>query len=454
MSFERISMSRAQSLINFVSRLASRVVSRNASTEAIASPSKGAFVDALEPRQMFAASGTDHGINVNNINASNYAPVVKMLRDTGTQNIRLWYGPRSWGERGDPWIMQYVRKFAKDGFDITLTVAAPKGAVGSSAQVTGLFQHLVSLPGIKSAVDRWQVGNEPDHAQYWRGSLPQYVNSFLAPASSVLRGAGEPVISAGPSWNPDDIKTMVNAGMLKYCDYVGYHPYRSTVADLKLRLSQVKALVGSKPLVASEWNIRGRTGDASWAAGIREFWPVIKANFQSAYFFCAVRNESLAGKSGVLTASGAPNGVFYSTWKGLKNDNSTGGLVPASTGTTGSNGVTTGAKAYVGGFKIVNATTGRTLTGLGNVTSSQTIKLSSLSTRNIQIVALANSSTSSVKFGFSGQSSRIENNADFKAFANSWAARVGSFNLSTSSYSSDNARGTLGNTLGLTLKFV
>jgi hypothetical protein len=455
-------MSHKNPLRNFFSRLVGHVISRGASetqsdTKSSVTPfatKAVAHMDMLEPRQMFAAGGQDYGINVNNIKGTNYAPVVHQLRATGVQNIRLWYGPKSWNERGDPWVFQYVRKFAKDGFDITLTVAAPNGSVGTPEQVKGLLQHVVNLPGVKSAVDRWQIGNEPDHAQYWRGSLSQYVNNFLAPASSVLRSAGEPVISAGPSWNPADLKRMIDAGLLKYADYVGYHPYSSSVTALKANLSQVKALVGNKPLVATEWNIRDRKTDASWAAGIREFWPVIKANFQSAYYFGTIKNSSPAGYAAILTPGGSPNGVFYSTWKGLKNDTSTTGNVPASTGTTSTGGVTTGVKAYVGGFKIINATTKQTLSGFSNLTSSQTIKLSSLSTRNIQIVALTNSSTGSVKFGFSGQSSRIENSADFNVFSKAWSARSGSFNLSASAYSSDNAAGTRGNTRNITLKFV
>ena len=107
--------------------------------------------------------------------------------------------------------------------------------------------------------------------------------------------------------------------MLKHADYIGYHPYRSTVADLKLRISQVKKIVGNKPLIATEWNIRGREGNNSnWAKGIKDFYPIIRDNFHGSYFFAAVKNNSMAGKSGLLTNTGSKISVFYDTWKGLK----------------------------------------------------------------------------------------------------------------------------------------
>jgi len=69
-------------------------------------------------------------------------------------------------------------------------------------------------------------------------------------------------------------------------------------------------------------------------------------------------------------------------------------------------------------------------------------------------VALANSAVQSVKLSFTGQSTRIENTAEYDVFASPWNAVAGSYALSGTAYSLDNAKGTVGNTLRVTLKFV
>ena len=78
---------------------------------------------------------------------------------------------------------------------------------------------------MRKAVDRWEIGNEVDSANYFKGTLKQYVSNFLKPASDELHVAGEKVVSAGVSWNPEDVKEMIGYGMLDMVDYVGFHPY-------------------------------------------------------------------------------------------------------------------------------------------------------------------------------------------------------------------------------------
>ena len=557
-------------------------IAKNAAPVRVAA---SAAIEQLEQRSMLSASPLVLGLGANIVSAGNYDNTVKMLRETGTKAVRLWYGFDSYNTRSEAGIFKYVNRLAADGFDITLTVSPRNGITGNDASVKGFFEFLMDRPGMKNAVDRWEIGNEPDHKQYWQGSLNSYVNDFLQPAADVLHRHGEKVVSAGPSWNPEDVRTMINAGMLNHVDYVGYHPYRNSVTDLKLRIAQVKAMVGDKPLVATEWNVRGsESNPTEWAKEIAEFWPVIRDNFHVAHYYAAYKSGTMAGGSGVLTSTGAPNGPFYTTVKNFQynmgsGSGSVGGspivgtpstdapvvnsvsMIDAASdtvmtgfnsledgqvidlaklpsrsinfvanssastdsvkftfnGTTrvesskpltafGDNGrgdyygqtLTPGAytlttqafsddnatgtagavqkfsvtvidsgntasgttiKPAVRGFAIIDAKTGLALSGYSNVTASTSIRLSSLPTRNIQILALANSSTGSVKLSWTGRSTRIENNAPYQLFANSsnvatsWYATAGTYGLKATAYGSDRATGTVGNTLGVTLKF-
>ncbi len=554
-----------------------------------------ATFEPLEDRKLFA-SAYALGINATSVSSSTYSNIVNALRDTGTKSVRIWYGFSSYDTRSEAGISKYIRKFKNDGFDVMVAVV-PQGGINpsSDAKVEGLFKYLMTDANLKGYVDRWQVGNEPDHDQYWRGTPASYVDKLLIPAAKVLRAYGEKVVSAGPSWNPDHVKEMVNAGMLNYVDFVGYHPYRETLTDLKARIAQVKSMVGGKPLVASEWNIRGReSGSKSyWAEGIAEFWPVIRDNFYAAYYFASTVVNTKAGPAGIIYSSGSRNEPFYGTYKNFKStmsggsgtvtpppspDPDTGGgstpssipsvsavklwdassnkviyasvtdgmtidlsklssknlgfTATASSGvksvkftrdgstrteglspfsmygdqsngadilgrtfssgsftfsaqafsgsnasgtagtkrtftinfvngsTTGSTPSTTTTAPAVSGFTIVDGKTGVALAGLSNITSSTSIKLSSLATRNIQILAIANGSTESVKLSWTGKSTRVENSAPYELFANStgvatyWYANAGTYTLSATPYAQDKATGTAGSTKSITIKFV
>lgn len=546
-----------------------------------------AAFEPLEDRKLFA-SAYALGINANKIDKSTYDSVVQMLRDTGTKTVRVWYGFSSYDTRTEAGIFKYIRKFKNDGFDVMLAVVPQNGINPSSAdKVKGLFNWLMTGANLRNYVDRWEVGNEPDRDDYWKGTPTSYVEKLLKPAAEVLRSYGEKVVSAGPSWNPEHVKQMVQAGMLDYVDYVGYHPYRNTVEDLKTRIAQVKSYANGKPLIASEWNIRGRESSSKsyWAEGVADFWPIIRDNFFAAYYYAAIVSGTMAGPAGLIYTSGSKNEPFYSTYKTFKstlNGGSSDPVDPApSTGNTASslpsvsaiqlwdansdkvlyssitdgmtidlaklsssqlgftaltssgtksvrftrdgstrtegispfsmygdqnNGkdilgrtFTTGKFTFsvqafsgsnatgtastqrtftlnfinsasntpsnatiapaVSGFTIVDGKTGVALAGLSNITSSTTIKLASLTTRNIQILAIANGSTESVKISWTGRSTRVENSAPYEVFANSsgtaapWYAVAGTYTLSATPYSQDKASGTAGSTRTISITF-
>lgn len=277
-------------------------------------------IESLEQRQLYAS---DLGINVNAVNASNYKAIVETLVASGTKDVRLWYGFGDYSNRTLLPVTTYAQKFHNDGFTVTLSVNPSKGRTGSADDTRGLFEFLATQPELKDSVDIWELGNEPDSQKYWRGNLNSFVTDFVAPAARVLHNMGETVASGGVSWNPKDVKTMVDAGLLNSVDYVGIHPYARTIGGLKNTIAEVKSYVGGTPLIATEWNIRGFEGSSDktgWAAGVAAMWPIIRENFAVSHYFVTTVMDSMAGPAGILRTNGRANEPFYSTYMHLQDD--------------------------------------------------------------------------------------------------------------------------------------
>ena len=109
-------------------------------------------------------------------------------------------------------------------------------------------------------------------------------------------------------------------------------------------------------------------------------------------------------------------------------------------------------------LRILDAKTGKVLSGFDHINASATIKLKALPTRFIQIEAVA-TKVGSVKFTFSGQAAHTENTSAYTAFIDKsgryagWEAGFGSYTLTATAYSKAFASGTRGNRLGVTLAF-
>ena len=323
--------------------------------------------DALESRRLMAAAPLAINFNDEALWAGNFQVAAAEARHSGVQNVRLWIGVDSYDQRPNAWdavpafgtnddgspgaaqvgrparTMARAFELARMGFHILLVVNNNTGAAPTSAdQVRGLFRHLMnatetpdSSVALASVVDQWEVGNEVDSASYWQPSaagktagLKSYVDNFLIPASDELHSDGDPstwekVVSAGVSYSPADLKTILDElaakNALSAIDYAGFHPYgvynpaapaSNPIRDNTLLARQYADAVG-KPLIATEWNIRGfgnaGANDPAWAkAADTIFRTVIAPNYDSAYYFALVNNWSARGG----TTSARPGGLL------------------------------------------------------------------------------------------------------------------------------------------------
>lgn len=229
------------------------------------------------------------------------------------------------------------------GFDVMATVTVNGGNPPTSdQQVKDFFTYLLGATStsggkskLKDAIDYWEVGQEVDLSANWKPSgtnktngLKQYVDQLLIPAASVLHSGPtsnwEKVISASVTYNPNDMKTILDEasaqGQINALDYAGFHPYgtykANSLADqisVNAKKAAGYAAAYGKTLAGTEWNVRGfaNTGaENAWASAIAETYDTdIAPNFGLAVYYGMIDN--FEGRGG--SPSARPSGLFKHT---------------------------------------------------------------------------------------------------------------------------------------------
>ena len=237
-----------------------------------------------------------------------------------------------------------------------MVVLSPNGGTrpSSSSQVTTLIDDVLnytqkaSSTKASTVIDRWEIGNETDSSGYWnvgsneskKQSLQDYVQLFLEPAAAELRAAGsnEEVVSAGPSYDYNDVGTISNQliadNKLNSIDAFGYHPYGNSgtgTASVIYRSQHARTLVDSinanngtsKKLYATEWNIRDfydkthtnsdgtkdgiKNGNRQgWADALNAAFPTVLSSFDTEYVFALIDDWRVkASTSGISARPGS-----------------------------------------------------------------------------------------------------------------------------------------------------
>ena len=82
----------------------------------------------------------------------------------------------------------------------------------------------------KGRIQSWELWNEPDNPEYWRGSVEQF-QALLQAGSAAVRQAdpGAKVVLGGLSWNLDFLEAMLtNRAVLQDVDVINLHNYYET----------------------------------------------------------------------------------------------------------------------------------------------------------------------------------------------------------------------------------
>ena len=322
------------------------------------------MVHALEPRRLLASAGLAVNFNDEALWDANFSTAVAQAKALGVTAVRVWLGFNGYGDRPNAYdppatfgssyhngvpdendaeqAMNRVFDLKDAGFKVMVTVNdATKSLPTSASQVQSFYRHLMDSPEteggtrtLDSAVDFWEIGNEPDSANYWNPNassktvrLQSYVDQLLIPAATELKKDGETVVSAGVSYDPTDLNTVLSRLTSKNAtgliDYAGFHPYgtstpggSSQIVD-RTNSAVAYAKKAGKPLMATEWNVRGfgtsGTTDTAWAAAMDDAYDrAIKDNYGYAFYFCMINNWSGRGGS----TSARPGGLLQHTYSG------------------------------------------------------------------------------------------------------------------------------------------
>ena len=240
-----------------------------------------------------------------------------MLDDVGIKNVRIWYSVSSWSASPSSWYIDRAAAWKAQGYKVMLCVITPN--VPSYDQAKSFFQRLAAYPGVKNIVDYWQINNEPNMPQFWKGTLKQYVEQNLKPAYEALHAQGEVVVGAGPSWDVNAAKELTKYGYTNYCDFAAFHPYGESGQIVIDRAAGAKAAFNNKPLMVTEWNVQFVSDKAKWAREIDIAARGLQNIGTINYYFALVAWGGHVGPGGITYSSSRKNDLFYNTVKGWLN---------------------------------------------------------------------------------------------------------------------------------------
>jgi hypothetical protein len=251
-------------------------------------------------------------------------PVEKVdpiLSPLGVKAVRIW-SDFDYDRFEEHHSYEVARKYKAAGYHVTLLLQ--EKSVPTPAQARAFFQYVVDLPGMKNAVDRWEIINEANLGLYFQGSLSQYVTNVLKPAYEVLSAEGEKVVGTGVAFDTNAAKRLRDLGYLDYVDYANFHPYGPNAATHIAGLKKVVEIFKGKPLTLTEWNITApsTTTTEQWVRELNTMRTFVKANVESAFYFNIVTYKTrYEWRAGLATRDASDNYIptagfyeMYQSW--------------------------------------------------------------------------------------------------------------------------------------------
>lgn len=123
----------------------------------------------------------------------------------------------------------------------------------------------------KGDIKYWQIWNEPDIPEFWKGTPHEYVELLKVGYQVVKTGCNDcKVLSAGLNGNGEKyLKLLIDDNFHKYCDIISFHPYASTPEASLIRAKSFMKILNSKNINKPVWftEIGWQTG--GWKGGPR-----------------------------------------------------------------------------------------------------------------------------------------------------------------------------------------
>lgn len=259
---------------------------------------------------------------------------IPALREMGARSVRLW-ADVDWTTFKEHGSFARARRYKEAGFHVTLLIQDKD--VPTYEEAKAYFDWAQAQPGMREAVDFWEVINEPNVlvngpddpaggpptkvGKYWLGTPEEYVDRVLRAAWDSLSPAGETVVGAGTSAYQDNGKLsnsynqrLKDAGYLNYLHYANAHPYVRTIPELEEHLAGVRAIYGDVPMVATEWNLKPQPSPEAWAAALDLALPMMAAEFDMIGYYRLLPTKREGGWPGLLTHDYEPGGPIYDAY--------------------------------------------------------------------------------------------------------------------------------------------
>ena len=259
-----------------------------------------------------AVSGYYDGINVNT--SQDASKVIPILKEMNIKGVRIYLGMKTWNHRGNGQDFLQAKKYRNAGIRVMMQVGTED--VPTETQARGLFRWMKTKEGF-SSVNMFQIGNEPNHYKSFHGSLNDYMR-VLKTAWQELHPTGAKIVGAGPTYDVQACRELKALGYLKYVDYAAFHPYGNSTAQIVDRLKGAREVFSSKPLMVTEWNVRGKSNYTEWANEIKKARREINKYCDAAFYFCLQKANTMAGPAGIMTTSWKPNYPFYQAVKSFQ----------------------------------------------------------------------------------------------------------------------------------------
>ena len=299
----------------------------------VTSGDAGSQTDASDPPD--AAAFRPLGICAPN-SPTNLDAVMDDLQALHVTSVRIWLSVNHWDGTEPFWAdsVNAAKKYKARGFHVVVAMVPEDGIKPANpAQVVAVVDHAIDHWDLGSVVDIWEIGNEPDHDTYWNGAQPaDYAKKYLIPAAKRFHERGAKVTNAAPSWNPEDVKTILDTvdtlpdgtthTAWEYLDYVNLHLYQQHLSGADqtqttiARLDRLVELAKGKPTMSTEWSADDpKTGDADWAQSIATMWPLVRQRVDFPYYYIWMRADSSHGHDGLVDTNRQHRAHFWSTFE-------------------------------------------------------------------------------------------------------------------------------------------
>jgi beta-xylosidase len=294
-----------------------------------------------------------------------WTPLASLLRAIGTRNVRIdhifddnYYGIVNRNEAGtltyhwdklDAVLTQIIAAGARPYFCLSYMPSAvskrqdpylpPRDYRDWKAVCVELVNHVRKRFGLAGLY--YEVWNEPDLTEFWKGSQQEYFNLYKASAEAIA--AVDPYAKVGgPATAGVEIKWL--RSFLEYIkrerlhlDFVSWHLYALNLSTYAQQIRYVKSLLGdlgypdNTEMILSEWNIRGTPHpdndafyNAGHAAGVLKIFH--EEAISKSFFFAAKDSSApgvLHGEWGMVTSENRPKAVYnlFQTYARLRGKN-------------------------------------------------------------------------------------------------------------------------------------